>query len=128
MEWLSQYLFIRQCLRTHARMQSLSSPHTDALHSPGDRLSHRSHVDERCKYKRIFMDEMNDLLSEKNLLELLRKKNILDLALSGGQDLEEKVSLSDHNTVTILGRERKFIYHAVTQLYKGNPGTSVGTG
>lgn len=74
------------------------------------------------------MDEINDLFLEKCLLELLRKENILDLALSGGQDLEEKVSLSDHNTVTILGWERKFIYHVVTQFYKGNLRTSVGTG
>ena len=48
--------------------------------------------------------------------------------MSGGQDLEEKVSLSDHNTETILGSERKFIYRVVTQFYKGNLRTSVGTG
>lgn len=36
-------------------------------------------------------------------LELLRRENSLDLASSDGQDLEENVSLSDHNTVTILG-------------------------
>lgn len=59
--------------------------------------------------------------------ELLRKENILDLSLNGRQDLKEKVSLNDHNTVTILGWERKFIYHAVTQFYKGNLRTSVGT-
>lgn len=61
-------------------------------------------------------------------LELLRKENVLDLALSGRQVLEEKLTLSDHNTGTILGREKKFIYHVVSQFYKGNLRTSIGTG
>lgn len=56
------------------------------------------------------------------------KENILELTLSGRQDLEEKISLGDHNTATILVWERKFIYHVVTQFYKENLRTSVGTG
>lgn len=73
MEWLSQYLFIiRRCLRTHVRTHAHtharrhSAAHTQhAPRFPGDRLIHRLHVDERCKYKLIFRDEMNDLLLEK---------------------------------------------------------------
>lgn len=59
---------------------------------------------------------------------IIKEGKYFRLGLSGGQDLEEKVSLSDHNTETILGLERKFIYHVVTQFYKGNLRTSVGTG
>ena len=66
--------------------------------------------------------------SQKNDFRVIKEGNILQLALSDGQDLEEKVSPSDHNTVTILGQERKFIYHVVTQFYKENLRTSVGTG
>jgi hypothetical protein len=61
------------------------------------------------------LDEINDLLLEKRLSELLRKDNILKLALTGGQDLDKKLFQSDHNTVTILGWD-----HVVTQFYKEN--------
>ena len=59
---------------------------------------------------------------------IIKEGKYFRLGLSGGQDLEEKVSLSDHNTETILGSERKFIFRVVTQFYKGNLRTSVGTG
>lgn len=61
-------------------------------------------------------------------LELLRQENISDLALSGRQDLQEKVSQNTHNTVTILAWKRKFIYRVVTQFYKENLRTSIGIG